>query len=210
MYDLNGSVFIKTNGGDNIKLSLVEIAITPIRHGDSIESAFNLYFEDYERDASLAGIRLSNLKLSFDIAKTTCKAYKKGMFEYDKVSEQIDDITKASSEAQKSILECGEDLARAINLLIDYQKKRPSIKRVTDKDGKFNIRLNKHTKYLLTTSSDRNVMGDTEKYRWIIFLNNPPSDGKIMLSNHNEINVHIRVMKDTMKDIESSIDSIND
>lgn len=186
-YDLKGSVYIKTKGGDTIDLSIVPVEFISIAEGES-----TLLLSNY---TSLEGILLTMISVQSTLLEgkrvelssrlATCRTnhftHMTGpeCWETSMTSEVID----LQSELSNQIAKYNEN-ARLKNYLIESLKSK-SISAKTDKNGNINTTLNKYTSYIIKSETERYTGDGIETYSWEIILDSPPINNTLDLNNEN-------------------------
>lgn len=155
-----GEVFIVTNGGQNLKLGLVEVLAIP---ESSVEQ---------------------KIKENNQLVYTKDKEF------YNRWTSALDRYLKEKTDASKFDEETSNKQYQQWFDAKSYYEKIPLQEAVgratTDADGKFVITIPKTGKYLLVARSQRQVLWATEDYYWVIWseISMWHSD-KIILSNNN-------------------------
>lgn len=187
VHTIDGQIFIRTAGGDNVKLSLVKVAIFDSK---PIE-------ENLENKRKVAAPLLEYLQPRKERASAAAAAA-------EAVRKQADDAAQAavgdadfytilatSSNAGITALETSRDAGRIVgqaNYLISamyYFADLPAPLNTTktDADGKFTFKV-PNGSYVLVASSSRSAAGDTEWYNWMVKVT-VNADVTVMLANDN-------------------------
>jgi len=163
---ISGQVFIATKGGENIKLSLVDVT--------AISEKKMLNFL-----ASSQTKRRTLLDNSDSAAKEFTAAKKLAEQQDNSAFEEIA-IIKA-----KKLIKANEILAPVMSGAY-YFTDLPVAVAIdkTDADGKFQLDL-PMGKYALAARSSRQISGEVEEYFWIVWVNVSAKNRSVLLSNDN-------------------------
>ena len=182
---IDGSVFIVTEGAENIKLGLVTVAlfdrkqITP----DILKAATTLaqnnldkFLEDYKRDE----VQMRQLA---DATFAKGAAPGGDFIRLNRESHKIRDAWFTNECPARSKIFVNNTFKIYANNI-----GTPLVTSKTDADGKFSFSIPKGS-YLLAATAERKVMGETEFYYWLNAVDFDEKRSKqVMLSNDNLIN----------------------
>ena len=189
---IDGEVFIVTQGGQSIKLALVEIGLIPMELLEPyIQQKKKESDEGYARLApqvEAAKQKADRLKLK---SQQAYDAWNKFLLSrvgsFSQISDARDKADKASSDASAAYfdLSCEQDSFRITSF---YFRSLPKPKRTTktNSDGKFHIVAPKTGLFALATKASRLAGDSHEFYFWLLKID--PAAGAnqtIMLSNDN-------------------------
>ncbi len=194
--DLNGQVFVVTNGADNIKLGLVEVSVIPEQtmldyieakkllidlEKNSISSELDTRYFEY---LNISNSLIQNMRENFlkfdDKGNLDMKGfvikYEETRINLDKKTSHIKDLTTA--------------YRKIINPSPDYfysdLPKSPIDKALTDADAKFSLKVPRNGKYVIAAHASRHLVGSIEEYYWLIWVSlNGETSKSIILSNNN-------------------------
>jgi hypothetical protein len=167
---IEGQVFIRTAGGDNIKLSLVDVGLfdekaiaenLDAKHkaGEPIYEAMQPYVRAAQKRLSEARAKWTNDTSNLEIYKAYDDAIKASV------------QTSAEAEYPHSTLYYFSNLPEALQTT------------KTDADGKFSFKALSGS-YVLVAASSRSAGEKTEFYHWMVKVK-VSADAKIMLANDN-------------------------
>lgn len=198
---IEGEVFIKTKGGTNIKLGLVQINITPLNDQDNIDlsaeliNSHNQYKKLMLDVITLENDRLFNpdsliekledrIKNDDDTYNLFLRINKSNGWDEDKewYENQVEKLKKT-----RSMLDIANNIIKNEKEKLYKTAETGMVNYTTDGDGKFITELKKGNNYLLTARASRVVFDKTEYYEWITFIDANKIGGKIILSNNNDI-----------------------
>ena len=181
MRTIEGQVFIRTKGGDNIKLSLVDVLLFD-------EKVIEAHLENKREAAAPIDAYLQSLKQQFEeVEKRAEEAYKRA-------DEAVENGGKTPDDANASAAALTEAKLRRIDVEEKayyprspdfYFSDLPSPRAVTktDADGKFTFAVPEGS-YVLAAISSREAAEETEKYHWMVKVK-ADADKKVMLANDN-------------------------
>lgn len=184
--DLNGDVFIVTQGGSSIKLGLVEIdAIAEPDMSNFIKSKMEHAKIEMDRLKPVLVNLLSEVKQTHDVYDKVWHAQadnpdnekinKEFALTYQRFDKKREEYN--SFEAQYFGFLKGTYWLEGLPRPIQVTK--------SDADGKFTLKL-KPGRYGLVATSVRKVINSTEEYYWILWMDvNKKSLTKVLLSNDN-------------------------
>ena len=165
--DLNGEIFIVTEGRQNIKLALVEISAIPEK---DLISFIDKKKSDADKEIEI--IR----KKSNELHAETESLKKQGGDAYGKkLKESI-----ANSDKEFKYYE-GE-------YYYDGIPKSENICK-SNADGKFSLKLKRDTKYAIAAKSSRKIGDSEENYYWLVWVDMKKNPQTVMLSNDNLIDM---------------------
>jgi hypothetical protein len=191
--NINGEIFIVTQGGENYKLGLVTIGLV---HSDKLKPIIEnkikeatkwvqpIYQTYWQMEDSLA--LLDNLynELRNKINNTRYDDHIKKIHLYEECKSNL--LKAMSIEKRIAPLKLiYKEYTSDHFYLEDLPKFEDSSK--TDSDGKFNFVVQKDDKYFIIASASRLIGSNKENYTWIVEYPNPSfrEDQKILLSNDN-------------------------
>lgn len=203
--ELNGEVFVVTQGGQNIKLGLVEVGV--FAESDIIPFIQQKLQKAKSETGELEPVRDSLKKAYEQLVKE--REYLKKQIKINELNEKeinelpsIEVIYRSYRQLDylKRLLEGTaryqkrfKEYLDVLKLILSYSEGKfylsnlpePLQTTKTDSDGKFSFKL-KPGKYALAAKSSRKVIDSTEEYYWLIWLtvDSVPTK-KIMLSNDN-------------------------
>ena len=181
---IDGQVFIRTKGGDNIKLSLVDVLLFDAK----------LLSENLEQQRSRARPLeryIEPLEIAAHARYLNAEKADKSAFDIlmkDVLNKQLDVAwKKASQETTQAVGDWTHLHNRLIFLRSSYfffaELPRPQQASKTDADGKFSFKVPIGS-YALKAQSSRKAGSNTEFYNWIVRVQ-VDGDKKIMLANDN-------------------------
>ena len=161
--DLDGEVFIVTNGGQNIRLALVEVRIITDK---TLSEVKKMKTEEFERERQRLAGELENAKKKIDE-------------ESDSFNKELTAIPiLARFEPQVNYLKSAKFFLDGIPEGI--------IKTKTDVDGKFNLKIKRGESFWLFAHGTRIFFDKKEDYYWLVPINlKGNSTMKISLNNDN-------------------------
>lgn len=182
MHTIDGQIFIRTQGAETIKLSLVDIALFDAK----------AVAEDVERKRKAAEPIYEGLQSLVKEAEKRVKEAEKREKErakgLDKVSEEDrEEVRIAQIAWEKALAKSGKVQPMALYLhsapyyFNDLPK--PLLMTKTDADGKFTFKI-PNGSYVLAAASGRQTGIKTEFYHWMVKVN-IDADKKVMLANDN-------------------------
>jgi hypothetical protein len=181
--DVNGQVFIVTQGGTNIKLGSVEIkAIDDSLISGFIKQRNQSWSSEYKKLKSSIADRAAELHLlkvavhELVVKMRTDPSIAETKWETeDRVVAKEKELNALKIEAGRGPL--GSFWVGGLPRAVQITK--------TDADGNFGVRL-EPGKYALAAQSKRRVLDDTEEYYWLIWINVSKKDqNKVFLTNDN-------------------------
>lgn len=184
--DVSGQVFIVTKGGQNYKLGLVEVKVIP---EDPLKPYIQSKLDTAKRQlADLAPIT-KNLKREYDQASEERDSIYQLYLEHilsDSYEKRYDKAKDVVEDKMQSYLTSLRKLGSYIDAPFFFDDLPRSIQKgKTDADGKFSFKL-KPGRYAIVASASRQVVDDTEKYYWIVWLTVASGqENKVTLSNDN-------------------------
>jgi hypothetical protein len=204
--DLSGDVFIVTNGGENVKLGLVEVRAIPEEviegHVDRKKAAARQSLAsvraDYERALDARSEAESTLRAieQSDTGNKYLAVWSINAGSQTPIAEWSGDIETAKQwqtartrlkSANNDWYPWGERTSRWTSLEY-YFTDLPAGEQVakTDADGRFLMRLDRRRRYALAATATREVGGARETYHWLTWVSlDGKASGRVMLSNDN-------------------------
>ena len=199
--ELNGEVFIVTNGRENIRLGLVPIYIIKEKemkyHIDKknleaqnliemirpdVDKAFNEW-----KEAALEHKRATEKIPRKDFDTNDAKAYINYNVAFDKALAESEEKQKImfKKDAELTVLKIKIQSTRSRQFLLEGLDVGKEITK-TNADGKFSIKINRNERYAILAQTNRQTLNSKEEYCWLIWAS---LDGKptknIILSNDN-------------------------
>ena len=149
---IDGTVFVKTQGGENIKLALIPIGVSTL--------------EEYEAACvsvlnNIASIRTKNTPL-----------FEKKIIEYKTKYKEAENSYKKFEEIGKFVQEANLIFDNRMRAVIELLQTNGAQTR-SNADGKFSVELDPEKDYVLTGFGERKTGNSTEKYNWIVQINVP-------------------------------------
>jgi hypothetical protein len=178
--EVSGQVFIATNGGDAVKLSLVHVRLYPLDQVKALELAGKTKGAD---DAAAAQKVEGFKKVCADDETAVVKMARTPNFDFS--SQVFRDANAKENSDKKQYW----DMVAALYYYKtpDYYIKElptPADDEETDADGKFTMPIPKAGQWVLEASTKRETPDHTEKYFWLFQVS--PTDlakGHLFLSN---------------------------
>lgn len=169
---VNGSVFVVTKGGNNVKLGLVRVSAfvekTIVDHVKARQAAAL----DSKREDQIQ-------------QKINAKAYKPGDSEATYKSEDY----HAALDEMSAFQEQKELLGQHPAAFIFSSLPEPIATATTDADGKFSMTIQTDGDIILVAQSSREIGQDVEKYYWFCRVSRDGAQPKaVILSNQNMLN----------------------
>jgi len=161
--DLKGEMFIVTKGGQNIRLSLVEVRIIP---KETFSKFGKLKVQEHAREIQRLKVELENSMTKVKAKSDTLDQELTAIVEVDRLEPQVEYI--------KSLKFIFNGIPEGV------------VKTSTDADGKFNLRIKRNAPFYLFAHGSRLVFGETEDYFWLIPINlEGKSSMELSLNNTN-------------------------
>jgi hypothetical protein len=183
---LDGQVFIVTQGGENVKLGLVEVRVLPY---DETTASIARTRPEAQREIEQLQSQLNAARNAVDSAVAKAKA---ASAEY---------VQRASDAAFNRMMATHDDAMSAENAFYSLQDRVRSwnpastyfanlptalTSATTDADGQFSVRIDRNGEFVLAAQDTRLVFGHTEEYYWLVAVSlGGSSSKKIFLSNDN-------------------------
>lgn len=206
--ELNGEIFIATNGRENIKLGAVEISLIPEKdikpfidskaNEDEIKRAKEEY-EKIKQKSVDSSARFERAEKKYREQKVSLELNTAdSVEEFAKGFETLNDMRWSSSEIAETRKQAASDSFTAtaslqrLNELTGaerYFTDIPSaiIKTTSNSDGKFSLKIAENGKYALAARTQRIVGDKVEMYYWLIWIEADGMPKSIILSNNNLI-----------------------
>ena len=204
MVKIRGQVFIATNGGQNIKLGLVDVsAYTSSDFEKKINSIAELGREMRKNLLAISNDRLqkfSDLDAEFKKFESEYQAASLAYFS-NKNDEQARDryadlgIRRSGANSPADLLESARlELNSSLHAIDGTKKlgfytqklKGPVDSGKSDADGNFELTL-PAGKYVFVANAKRMISGENEFYDWIVKVNVNSQTKRIMLGNDNSL-----------------------
>ncbi|MDP2207825.1 MAG: hypothetical protein Q8K98_03490 [Bacteroidota bacterium] len=205
--ELNGEVFVVTQGGQNIRLGLVEVGV--FAESDIIpfiqKKLQRAKYEKRELETVLDSVKKASEQSAKELAylRKQMKVNSEGTDELSlnelryRLDWQIKNLLlfKEAGERHDKRLKEHFDVLKLIHSYLEGEfylsgLPEPLQTTKTDSDGEFNFKL-KPGKYAIAAKSSRKIIDSSEAYYWLIWLT---IDGvptkKLMLSNDNLFETH--------------------
>ena len=192
-YRLDGSVFVVTKGGTNIKLGLVAVNVYPKEIINEVlsasEKASNEAHQTLEKEIESTRSLLAKADAELEEAS---KAYERLPYdspEYDRLLSVA--ATKESARNKfvdpwNKLMETKRTLDDQIQETLASAIPTSSISARTNADGEFSLMIPTKGKYILIASGGRSIGDSEEKYLWVVSLPEKKANQySIMLSNDN-------------------------
>ena len=174
--ELKGEVFVVTQGGQNIRLALVEVSAIP----EDVISKFVA-----EKNSAIESEK-ENLKRQIVDFQRRADTSRK---ESDSAQNETERRKKASEVLGWLLRKMYSDTKLTSFPTAEYYfEKLPTgvAKAVTDSEGKFTLKLPDRKKYALAAKGERQIGDSKEEYCWLVWANLDGEASKtVMLSNHN-------------------------
>lgn len=202
---ISGQVFIVTNGRDNIKLALVEVAAIPendllqyikVKHASGIEQKVPLMpaYEASVKEYRAASVATAQAMQRMDRATRIMQ----NRIETDSIDKSIEKLNAHSASIDIFEKASAREYSKATNMnklksKIDhfdsgqyYFEKLPTplVVSKTDADGRFSLSL-PNGKYVIAASTGRKVGASNETYYWLVKIDTTMKNQSLMLSNDN-------------------------
>lgn len=180
---LNGQVFIVTQGRENVKMGAVQVIAIP-------DSAMKPLLASKPQEAAAEHEKLNreSQKCWDDMKRSTAMAEgDPKMLEFERItkecamSEKPEDSLMAKHAVRMAAIRTGETLFDAL------PKPDDAIVGKTDADGRFTLTLLRGNRYALACRAQRSVPGqsDPEKYFWLLWVKPEAEKTELLLSNDN-------------------------
>lgn len=161
--DLNGEIFIVTKGGQNIRLSLVEVRIIP---KETFSKFGKLKVQEHAREIQRLKMELENAMTKIEVKNDNLDRELTAIVEVARLKPQVDYI--------KSLNFIFKGIPEGI------------VKTNTDANGRFNLRIKRRAPFYLFAHGSRLIFGETEDYFWLIPVNlEGKSSMELSLNNTN-------------------------
>jgi hypothetical protein len=186
--NLDGEVFIVTEGAANVKLGLVEVRVLP--NDDTKSSVANTKLQADRELAKLLPSWAAAQKRMLEAQSRTSAAIR----ETEAANDALDpafDREDAAYSAFKSAAGVFKPIDRQVrgweSGALYFANLPPPISTVkTDSDGKFSITLDRNTPVVLAAYATRRVVNKTDNYYWLISVSlGGQASKRIFLSNDN-------------------------
>lgn len=161
---IEGQIFIRTKGGENVKLSLVDV----------------LLFDEKVIAANLDAKRKVAEPI-YEALQPLVKAARKKYDDAIKASDFLHPLERQAGDAWENILGKADYAHSALYYFSDLPAALQTTK--TDADGKFSFKITSAS-YVLVAASRRSAGKETESYHWMIKFT-VDADKKVMLANDN-------------------------
>jgi hypothetical protein len=198
--DLNGEVFIVTEGGQSIKLGLVEVRAIPEQDArdfvakkreiaaarqSKLEPGLGSARREWEAAQAVVMEQSSKARLVFKayLADIMSRTKKRA---YEEASAREAEARKVAA-AKSSILEPLAAEYSWFNSSEYYFEGLPpgTVTCKTNADGEFTLRLRKGAKHALAAKARRKVIDDEETYFWFVWVSLDGKATRTLLSNDN-------------------------
>jgi hypothetical protein len=179
--NLDGQIFIVTQGADTIKLSLTDVLIFKEAEIDSTLAAYRDKAKTQRDD------RLTTIQNKLHALQNKLETYKR------------DDPSETDPKTQVYVKAAQMELGALTQEYQQIDEPQPDqlfsnlprtafAKATTDADGKFSVRLPKTGRYVLAAAKSRDTGVKTEHYYWLIRVSLDGADSKTLnLTNNNLI-----------------------
>jgi predicted GIY-YIG superfamily endonuclease len=183
--ELEGQVFIVTQGGTNFKLGLVEVkAIEEPLMQSFVQQKGLQAIAEYEKYKTSREAIIQQIKVLEEEFKAAERKWKRRLTN-EELFEKVNDAEKRllAKKAELPRLEAGLQFYYGGYWITDLPEHTQMAK--TDADGAFILRL-KPGRYALVADAQRKVVDKTEEYYWLVWVEvKPEQKDRIFLSNDN-------------------------
>lgn len=179
---ISGSVFVVTNGQNTIKLALVTVDAIP-------KEEFNKYMRS--RYQAVLEFKKNQLQLIEKFRNEQIASIDQSR---DKFSDKPEDVRNQWARDcdfhAASVATSVKELTAQVNHITKGGKlyfegmPTPTSSTKTDADGKFTLTL-PAGKYVVAAKSSRQVVGESEFYHWLVWVDTSSTNNSLMLSNDN-------------------------
>jgi hypothetical protein len=178
---IRGQVFIVTQGGENVRLGLVTVALYP-------EKEMLAYIARRSEEARLEREAIAPALDAAMESLSTANAQYENALKMVGMRDGGSSLNQRYDEVQRlqRVIWEGESRLRGLDSADFYFMMLPKPLRtsVTDAEGAFSIVIPKTGKYALTARGERNVSGTVETYSWLVRMPEEARTGtKVLLSN---------------------------
>jgi len=177
--EVNGEVFIVTEGAGSYKFGLVEVSVIPEKdisaYLETKNTEIKPFKDEYER-LKLQSIQDSGALKTAESKRTV------GLGNQAEIDAAKQKATKTKNEflaAKNKLNDVGSGEI--------YYKGLPksAITALTNSDGKFTLKIPKPGRYALSAYATRKVADKTEGYLWLVLIEANGEPKTILLSNNN-------------------------